>query len=310
MKLEQSELTYKIEKDSATAAAFNRLYELVGILRSEKGCPWDKVQTPLSMRRDLIEEVFEAVDAISNDDALHAKEELGDVLLNACMVSYMYEQKGDFTVSESVNELCDKLVRRHPHVFSFSEGKSEMKEQVKNPDEVLSQWDRIKENVEGRGGKSILDEVPQGFPPLIKAYKMQKKASKKAFDWDTGDECLEKVDEELSEVKEAFGFVKNEIELLKKSGISKPECFTTNASSSSLDEKQYHLEEEIGDLLFSVVNFARKVGVDPEVALNRTNQKFYKRFAYVEEKMREKNLPMDKEHFSQMDALWEEAKKK
>lgn len=307
--LEQSELTLNIEKSSPTAAAYNRLYELVGILRSENGCPWDKVQTPLSMRRDLIEETFEAVDAITENDSEHAKEELGDVLLNATMISYMFEQKGDFKLCDSLNELCDKLVRRHPHVFSFSEGKSESKGKVKNSEEVLNQWDRIKENVEGRKENSILDEVPEGFPPLLRSYKMQKKAAKKGFDWNNADECMIKVKEEFCEVEEAAIEFEKQKKLLKESGIEKPEAFTINASNPALDEAQSHLEEEIGDLMFAVINYGRKLGVDPEVAMSKVNSKFYNRFTYVESKMKEQNIEMIQSNLSKMDEFWNEAKK-
>ena len=164
------------------AAAYKRLYETIRTLRAPGGCPWDREQTPLTMRRDLIEETFEAVDAVSSGDAAHAKEELGDVILNASMIAYMYEQQNDFSVAEALNELTDKLIRRHPHVFPQSEGMSEVTEKVTTGEQVLNQWDRIKENVEGRKSrKTILDEVPEGFPPLLRAYKMQKKAAKKGY---------------------------------------------------------------------------------------------------------------------------------
>lgn len=265
--------------EEKTAGAYSRLYELVRILRSPDGCPWDREQTPQTMRRDLVEEVFEAVDAISSMDGLHAKEELGDVMLNATMISYMYEQQGAFELSEALDELCDKLIRRHPHVFPESEGASQMNALPSGAEQVLSQWDKIKENVEGRATDSILDQVPEGFPPLLKAYKMQKKASKKGFDWGNPSDSLKKVREELEE--------------------------TVNASS---EKNILHIEEEIGDLLFAVVDYARQLGVDPEVALSRTNKKFYQRFTYVERKMNEEGIPMTKEQLSLMEKLWNEAK--
>ena len=187
-----------------TAAAYKRLYETIKTLRAPGGCPWDREQTPLTMRRDLIEETFEAVDAVSSGDAAHAKEELGDVMLNASMIAYMYEQQNDFSVADAIDELTDKLIRRHPHVFPQSEGMSEVTENVTTGEQVLNQWDRIKENVEGRKSrKTILDEVPEGFPPLLRAYKMQKKAAKKGFDWQSTESVAAKVYEELDEVKEA-----------------------------------------------------------------------------------------------------------
>lgn len=281
--------------------AFNRLYNVVKILRCPEGCPWDKEQTPLSMRRDLIEETFEAIDAITQEDSFHAKEELGDVMLNATMISYMYEQKGDFSVAEVLNELAEKLIRRHPHVFPESEGSVCANTPVKNGEQVLNQWDRIKENLEGRKTECILDEVPQGFPPLLKAYKMQKKAAKKGFDWDNVEDVKAKITEELAEVEEARLKVN---ELLKNQDVHVFEM----KSSKEADEAQKKLEGEIGDLLFAVVNYARHLGVDPETALNATNTKFHKRFSYVQKKMEENEIPMIQENLSKMDEFWNEAK--
>lgn len=300
MSMPDFDLVLKGEFNTAEKA-FNRLYNVVKILRCPEGCPWDKEQTPLSMRRDLIEEVFEAVDAITQEDSFHAKEELGDVMLNATMISYMYEQKGDFSVAEVLNELAEKLIRRHPHVFPESEGSVCANTPVKNGEQVLNQWDRIKENLEGRKTECILDEVPQGFPPLLKAYKMQKKAAKKGFDWDNVEDVKAKITEELAEVEEARLKVN---ELLKNQDAHVFEM----KSSKEADEAQKELEGEIGDLLFAVVNYARHLGVDPETALNATNKKFHKRFSYVQKKMEENEIPMIQENLSKMDEFWNEAK--
>lgn len=304
------------EITKATTDAFSYFFKTIQTLRAKGGCPWDREQTPLSMRRDLIEETFEAVDAISQNDAEHAKEELGDVFLNASMISYMYEQEGSFKVAEVLTELADKLIRRHPHVFPQSEGASEANGQVKTGEEVLSQWDRIKQNVEGRKGDSILDEVPEGFPPILRAYKLQKKAAKKGFDWDTPELVEEKIEEEYGEVKEAKEILRKEQAAAgakgnpagsSSSAQKSPEAFTVRAAES-LNKAQLHLEEEIGDLLFAVINYARKLGVDPETALTRTNQKFYRRFTYVEKKMAENNIPFDHEHLKEADVFWNAAK--
>ncbi|MBQ1949086.1 MAG: nucleoside triphosphate pyrophosphohydrolase [Treponema sp.] len=294
--------TPDLQKREQAVDAFRRFLETIQTLRAPGGCPWDRDQTPLSMRRDLIEETFEAVDAISQEDAEHAKEELGDVLLNTMMISYMFEQENAFTIADSITELTDKLIRRHPHVWPQSEGKSEVKSAVSNAQEVLSQWDRIKENVEGRKTSSILDEVPEGFPPLLRAFKLQKKAAKKGFDWKDLGPVTEKVREELSEVEEA----RSSLEKLEK---KEAEAFTLHAEEEQ-NKAQLHLEEEVGDLLFAVVNYARKLGVDPETALNRTNQKFYRRFTYVEQKMQENGIPMDNDHLKEEDHFWDEAKSK
>lgn len=259
--------------------AFGRLYNVIRILRSENGCPWDREQTPLSMRQDLIEETFEAVDAITMEDAVHSKEELGDVILNATMISYMNEQSGDFSVAVVLNELAEKLIRRHPHVFPASAGKVCADTNVKTSTEVLNQWDKIKEKVEGRKSSCILDEVPKGFPPLLKSFKMQKKASKKGFDWDKIEDVKAKITEEFREAEEA-----------------------------RIKDDKKALESEIGDLLFAVVNYARHLGVNPDVALNITNEKFYRRFSYVQQKMEEAGEEMLPGKLELMDKFWNEAK--
>ncbi|MGN0730468.1 MAG: nucleoside triphosphate pyrophosphohydrolase [Treponema sp.] len=259
--------------------AFGRLYNVIKILRSENGCPWDREQTPLSMRQDLIEETFEAVDAITMEDAVHSKEELGDVILNATMISYMNEQSGNFSVADVLNELAEKLIRRHPHVFPASAGKVCADTDVKTSTEVLNQWDKIKEKVEGRKSSCILDEVPKGFPPLLKSFKMQKKAAKKGFDWDKIEDVKAKITEEFREAEEA-----------------------------RITDDKKALESEIGDLLFAVVNYARHLGVNPDVALNIANKKFYRRFSYVQQKMEEAGEEMLPGKLELMDKFWNEAK--
>ncbi|MGI5056944.1 nucleoside triphosphate pyrophosphohydrolase [Treponema socranskii] len=325
-----------------TAAAYKRLYETIRTLRAPGGCPWDREQTPLTMRRDLIEETFEAVDAVSTGDAEHAKEELGDVILNASMIAYMYEQQNDFSVAEALDELTDKLIRRHPHVFPQSEGMSEVTEKVTTGEQVLNQWDRIKENVEGRKSvKTILDEVPEGFPPLLRAYKMQKKAAKKGFDWQSIESVAAKVYEELEEVREAFQALQDAKSAGDTSGLQaavgvgaacsaqdtpnehtpSSECGAASDGSASPPQSAplarmsptecaaLHLEEEFGDLLFALVNYMRHSGIDPETAMDRANRKFYRRFAYVEERMAKAGIPMDGDHLQDEDAFWNAAKK-
>lgn len=301
------EFNQKISEESKTAAAFERFLNVIKCLRAKDGCPWDIKQTPLSMRTDLAEETFEAIDAISQEDVSHAKEELGDVLLNTLLISYMYEQNHDFTIEDAINEVAQKIIRRHPHVFHASEGSVCADGNVKNAQEVLVQWDKIKETVEGRGGsKSILDEVPKGFPPLLKAYKMQKKAAKKGFDWNELPPVKAKILEELAEVEQARQAVeKAENEALKIDSEAK--AFSTN-STQNLDKSRLALEEETGDLLFAVVNYSRHLGIDPGIALSRANQKFYRRFAFVEQAMKEKGLTMEQQNFKEMDSLWDLAK--
>lgn len=298
-----------------TAQAFSSFYSVIERLRAPDGCPWDREQTPLSLRSTLIEETFEVVDAITQQDAAHAKEELGDLLLNGLLISYIYQQQGDFTVADVMQAVAEKLIRRHPHVFPESEGRSQLQENLATGEQVISQWDAIKEKVEGRREKSILDEVPQGFPPLLKALKYQKKAAKRAFDWAAPEQVLAKVQEELQEVQEAAhqrNRILAESTLSKDAGGSpgsKLEPLTTH-STPQLDAAQLHLEEELGDLLFAVANLCRHYQVDPNAALSAANAKFYRRFRHVEQSMELQGLPMTKEHFQRMDRLWDEAKER
>ena len=277
-----NELDLTSANDFTTPAlAFERLYKIVQKLRSPEGCPWDRKQTPLTMRQPLIDETFEAVDAISAGDANHTKEELGDVFLNASMIASIHEENDDFTIVQVMNDVCDKIIRRHPHVWKNSEGSSSLVEgSENNADKVLEQWEQIKQKVEGRKKKSSLDEVSYGLPPLLRAYKIQKKAAKKGFDWKDAEGPWSKIQEEIAELKEA-----------------------------SLTKTKDEIEKELGDVLFSVVNLARHLDVDPNLALASTNQKFMKRFAYVEEKMELSGEQMNPENLEIMDKFWDESKK-
>lgn len=284
-----------------TEKSFENFFEIVKQVRA--GCPWDRDQTPLSLRSTFFEETCEAIDAIVQDDASHIKEELGDVLLNVVLIAYLFEEKGLFTVEEVIDGIAEKLVRRHPHVFKESAGISEVTEDVSgSPEKVLNQWDRIKENLEGRKTDSILDEVPENFPPILKAYKMLKKAAKRNFEWNSLSEVRMKFCEELAELHDAL----IDVEQSRKEKGEKP--FTVSSSNPKLDAAQLHLEEEFGDALLSFINYGRWLGIDANLALQRANNKFYKRFSYVEAKMKEKNLPMNEQHRRDMMTFWGEAK--
>ncbi|MDR2898229.1 MAG: nucleoside triphosphate pyrophosphohydrolase [Spirochaetaceae bacterium] len=266
-----------------TQDAFQALYDIIVRLRSPGGCPWDIKQTPVTMRGDLVEESFEASEAISDGAPSHVREELGDVIQNAMLIAYMYEQDKSFTIADVVRETCEKLIRRHPHVFVEESAGISQAGKAETPEQVLAQWDRIKQNVEGRSGESILDSVSGGLPPLAKAMKLQKKAAKQGFDWPDGPEATaaiwDKVREEISETEEA----------LKK--------------ADKLDA-----EEEFGDILFSMVNAARRFGIDPVIALDRSSAKFTKRFKYVESEMKKQGIPMNAAHLKEMDEFWDKAK--
>lgn len=256
-----------------SAAAFKTFYTVVARLRASDGCPWDREQTPSSIRGNIIEEAYELAEAIAENDNPHIEEETGDLYLLATMVGYMSQQEGRFSVASALESGARKLIRRHPHVFGDSE--------VHNSDQVVEQWNQIKERVEGRRKKdSILDEVHRHLPPLEKAFKLQKKAAKVGFDWKRPEDIRAKLDEEMYELQRARD-------------AGDPDA----------------LEEEIGDLLFTAVNAARLYGVDPSLALHRANEKFSRRFRHVESRMKEEQLPMAPEHFERMDSFWNEAKR-
>ena len=252
--------------------SFRKLYDIIKKLRSPGGCPWDREQSPMSIRGNLLEETLECIDAIEDNDDEHVKEELGDIYLLATMIGYMYEEKGSFQIADILNDINAKLIRRHPHVFADV--------QVSGSDEVLKNWEHIKRNVENPEHQSIMESIPGGLHPLERAYKIQKKAAKYGFDWKTIDGVYTKIDSEIQE------------------------CRTAEERRD-----QDELEGELGDLLFSVINLCRYVSVDPALALHRTNKKFLKRFSYVENSMESAGKKLSPEHLDLMDSLWEEAKK-
>jgi tetrapyrrole methylase family protein/MazG family protein len=263
--------------NSLTETTFKALYDTIVRLRAPDGCPWDREQSPATLRGDLIEETYECIEAIDEKDPAHIKEELGDLFLLVTMLSYMHEQAGLFTVAGVLDGVSKKLIRRHPHVFGDVSGQ---RPAVKNSAEVLDNWAKIKVEQEGRTPKdSLLDEVSTALPPLDRAYKLQKKAAKAGFDWPDTNGVIAKLEEELGEVREAIASGQAEM-----------------------------VEEELGDLLFSAVNLCRFLKVEPSVALQRTNAKFVKRFKHIEKRMKETRQDMCAGNLAVMDRFWEEAK--
>ncbi len=292
-----------------TAQAFARLYGIIRTLRAPGGCPWDREQTPLTMRGDLLEEAYEAVDAINQNDPSHVREELGDVFLNTSMIGYMYEQQNQFLLADSLEEVSDKLIRRHPHVFPQSEGQEAAIEgDAKTSEQVLNQWDAIKRGIEGRGtDKSVLDEVPEGFPPLQKAYKMHKKAAKQGFDWNTAEDVFDKLQEELGELKEAVA-ERDAFAAEHEAEISVAKESSPDGVVKFMEAKQSAVEDELGDVLACIVNIARHLGVNPVLAMERSNSKFYRRFSFVEQKAREAGKSLKECTLEEMDNWWCQAK--
>jgi len=272
------------ENKKLPGSTFDSLYNIIVRLRGPGGCPWDREQDPVSLRDDLIEETYECIEAIDENNPDHIREELGDIFLLVLFLAYIHEESGIFSAADVLNTACEKLVRRHPHVFGD--------EKFNSSKEVLDNWKKIKVEQEGRKPKdSILDEVSGGLPPLECAFKLQKKASKVGFDWPALEGVKEKIIEELAEVSAAS---------------DNNSAGNNTAGSNAVGNNA--VEEELGDLLFSVINLCRYLKVDPSLALRRTNSKFTGRFKYMEKKMKETGREMNSKNLEIMDQYWNEAK--
>lgn len=259
------------ESEDLFNRTFDRLHEIVAILRSPEGCPWDREQTHTSIRKNLIEETYEVLETIDDDDPDAMCEELGDLLLQVMLHSQIEEETGAFTVYDVIQAINEKLIRRHPHVFGERE--------AGNAEEALANWEAIKDDEKRRKGidpkeQSLLDGIPRDLPGLMKALKLQKKAATVGFDWPNSGEVIDKIFEELNEVREAI-----------------------DLHSS---DNQY---EELGDLLFAVVNLARKLKVDPEEALEAANRKFKERFQYIEQGLKKREKDFAQSSLEEMDEL-------
>lgn len=269
MNTRQEKINALLSKESYT---FDDLVTIMELLRSEGGCPWDREQTHKSIRNNFIEETYEVIEAIDTDDAKLLREELGDVMLQIVFHARMEEEAGAFDVNDVANDVCVKLIHRHPHIFGDNDAKTS--------EDVLKNWEAIK-NVE-KSRVTYTDKlkaIPPMFPALLRAQKVGKKAS--FFDFETSDLVIEKIYEETEEVREAM-----------RSG----------------DREQ--VEEEIGDLLLTVTSLARKAGVDSEEALFKAVNKFINRFQKVENAAIEKGLEIDKMSMAELDAIWDEIKHK
>ncbi len=264
------------------SASFDELVAVMAKLRAPGGCPWDREQTYASLAQYLLEEAYETFDAIheadSTGDTRNLREELGDLLLQVVFHSTIGAERGDFTINDVAEGVTQKLILRHPHVFGDRK--------LESAEDVLNNWDELKANErkasgkEERSAESILDEVPVHFPALLEGLKLTKKAAKVGFDWKDHKQIFGKLDEEVAELKDAIG---------------------------SRDAGE--IGEELGDLLFVIVNLARHLDIEPETALKRTNRKFRDRFKYIEASLRSKERSLDEASLEEMDALWNEAKK-
>ena len=249
------------------------LIDIVEILRSPEGCPWDREQDHKSIRRDFLEETYEVIEAINKDDKDLLLEELGDVLLQVVFHTQIEREKGTFDLSNVADDICKKMIERHPHVFG--DVNAETSEQV------LENWDVIKKRTKQQKNQTeSMLSIPREFPALMRADKVQKKASKVGFDWDNAEGAFDKVSEELLELKQAYE-----------------------------QGNQENIHEELGDLLFSVVNVSRFVKVDSEEALTNSTDKFIDRFSKVEKMANEQGLDMKNTDLATLDKLWDLAKK-
>lgn len=264
------------DDDSLRNRTFERLHEIVRTLRSPGGCPWDMEQTHQSIRKNFIEETYEAIEAIDEDDPDKMQEEFGDVLLQIMLHSQMEEEQGMFTVFDVLQTLNEKLLFRHPHVFGDSKAGTST--------EALQSWERMKAEEKKRKGlaanASLLDGIPASLPEAMKAYQLQKKASKVGFDWTEIEPVLNKVREEIDELQEVIA-----------SG-----------------EKQKQIDE-LGDLLFALINVTRFIHTDPEEVVARANRKFIRRFSYIEQQLKLQGRTPAQSTLEEMDRYWDEAKR-
>jgi MazG family protein len=257
--------------DTAQAQALERLTALVARLRAPDGCPWDQKQTPLSACAHLLEEAYEVVEAVEMGDAGQVRSELGDLLFQAVFMTQIYAEEGSFTLAQAMDQVEDKMRRRHPHVFGTDKAYS--------ADDVRELWGRIKETERREAGErpeGLLDSLPKAAPALVRANRLGQRAARVRFDWEDAPQVWDKVREELGEL----------------------------ASAQDLDQQ----ERELGDLLFALAQWARHRGINPESALRRANNRFQARFAHMEKSARRSGQGLDTLSPAQWDRLWEEAK--
>ncbi|MEY2439719.1 MAG: nucleoside triphosphate diphosphatase [Verrucomicrobiota bacterium] len=263
------------------AAGFQRLCDIVARLRAPGGCPWDREQTNESILPQLIEETYELVGAVRANDTANFREELGDVLLHVVMHAEIAREDGRFNIDDVLNEISDKLVRRHPHVFANSA--------AADTGAVLKQWEAIKR--EEKGDSHYLASLPDALPALVRAQKAQKKVARVNFDWEKIEDVVAKVDEELAEAKAAMA----------QDGVQ-------GITSSETAVPSPEVENEIGDLLFAVVNLARKCGIDAESALQKATDKFRRRFHQLEDELRAQNKQLGEADLPELDRIWNQIK--
>jgi nucleoside triphosphate diphosphatase len=262
---------------------FERLVEIMRRLRAPDGCPWDREQTPASLRPFVLEETYEVLEAIESGSPSHLCEELGDFLFEAVFLAQMSDEAGHFTIGDAIDAICDKLVRRHPHVFARADGEVPL-----TSNQVIEKWETLKARereaagLPGRKRKTTLGGVPKTLPSLLRAYEISARAAAVGFDWARADDVLDKIDEEVAEVR-------HEVESGATGDLSRA-------------------EEEMGDLLFAMANLSRKLGVEPEAALRRANEKFTARFDAMENAFSSRGASLSDASLEEMEAAWQKIK--
>jgi len=273
--------------------AFDNLVALVARLRAPDGCPWDRKQTHDSLKPYLIEESYEVLEALDRNDPRQLREELGDLLLQVLLHTELEAEQDHFTMQEVIRTLTDKLIRRHPHVFNTTK---ETKPSL-NADQVINQWENIKQSERSEKGqeKSILEGVPVSLPALLRAYQVQKRASRVGFDWEQPEQVVEKLDEELQELREAARHHQSK------------ESSSAQAQDAFISWEA--IEQEFGDVLFTVANLARFLKVNPEEALRKSCNRFVARFATMEQQAVEAGKGLQQLTTEEWETFWEVAKK-
>lgn len=265
--------------------SMQELIELMAFLRSENGCPWDRAQSHDSIKKNLLEEAYEAIDAIDSEDPSRICDELGDVLMQVVFHAQMASEQSTFSFEDVVSGICRKLISRHTHLFGEDEGGS--------PSDVLNLWEQNKKKEKGMDRQShVLEDVPRTLPALQRSYKVQQKAAQVGFDWDDRNGPLSKIHEEIDEIEQALQETQSAVDAQR---ISKEQAGRVVSS-------------EVGDLLFAVVNYARHLNVQPEIALTGSTNTFIKRFSQVEDRVREQGWKMEHLSLEQLDQIWDEVK--
>ena len=270
---------------STPALEFARLVEIMATLRGPHGCPWDREQTFQTLSQFVLEEAYEVVDAIERGDQAALREEIGDHIFEGVFLAQIAADLGVFSVADSLAAVSDKLVRRHPHVFQ-ADGRlhdDRSKERAPSADAALSRWDsqKAREKSAAGGGASALGELPHGLPALLRAYKLGKRAAGVGFDWTNPGDVVRKIEEEVAELREAL---------------------------EEEPARRDRAEEEMGDLLFAIANLSRKLGIEPEAALRKANQKFERRFAAMENKISGDGKKMQEMSLEELEAVWQQIK--